>query len=312
METKAIKLTIFHTLSMTLLLLSIACQGRGNMQQTQNVSADSMELDSADFIEEDSLLAVVKIHVDYFTGSSPLAKSVRSYIIKNLQDLAKEYMQEEDSSQSKHDASSLQRNDTRDEIQQATNLCGKKIYKELSDIARETYNESVRYGYAAPLPYVMEERLRLLYATDNYVTFQLTYYQFSGGAHGMYGEKGISFVRRTGELLTQVVDTLKLEAIQPIIKAGICEYLNKLYDGEGDAENDSITPSSLGQYLFDFAFQDGCIPLPACTPTLTPQGVQFIYNQYEIAPYAVGNPTFTVPYAKIKPYLTPQVRVLLP
>jgi hypothetical protein len=32
-------------------------------------------------------------------------------------------------------------------------------------------------------------------------------------------------------------------------------------------------------------------------------GIEFLYNTYEIAPYAVGAPTIVIPYSKIKPFL---------
>jgi hypothetical protein len=34
----------------------------------------------------------------------------------------------------------------------------------------------------------------------------------------------------------------------------------------------------------------------------------FVYQQYEIASYAVGMPSFTVAYDKLLPYLTPEAR----
>ena len=36
------------------------------------------------------------------------------------------------------------------------------------------------------------------------------------------------------------------------------------------------------------------------------KGVKFVYQPYEISYYAAGKPEFTIPYAAIRPYLTPQ------
>ena len=41
------------------------------------------------------------------------------------------------------------------------------------------------------------------------------------------------------------------------------------------------------------------------------KGVAFDYGPYEIGPYALGMPQALIPYDKIKPYLTPEVKELL-
>ena len=38
------------------------------------------------------------------------------------------------------------------------------------------------------------------------------------------------------------------------------------------------------------------IPLPKNPPYFTQDGLTFVYQQYEIAPYAAGMPTFSIPY----------------
>ena len=46
------------------------------------------------------------------------------------------------------------------------------------------------------------------------------------------------------------------------------------------------------------------LPMPQCPPLFTDKGIMFVYNPYEIAPYAAGMPTFTIPYDKLKNLLT--------
>lgn len=53
------------------------------------------------------------------------------------------------------------------------------------------------------------------------------------------------------------------------------------------------------------------LPLPFYDPCLTSEGFVFCYQQYEIAPYAMGMPAFTVSYEKILPYLTDEAKSLL-
>jgi hypothetical protein len=54
------------------------------------------------------------------------------------------------------------------------------------------------------------------------------------------------------------------------------------------------------------------IPLPSNPPYFTKDGLCFTYQQYEIACYAVGLVSFTVPYAKIRPLLTEEAATLIP
>ena len=53
------------------------------------------------------------------------------------------------------------------------------------------------------------------------------------------------------------------------------------------------------------------VQFPATEPSLTKDGLLFMYQAYEVAPYAFGRPGVTVPYEKIMPYMTPEGRKLV-
>lgn len=53
------------------------------------------------------------------------------------------------------------------------------------------------------------------------------------------------------------------------------------------------------------------IDFPGVAPALMEDGVIFCYGAYEIGAYALGLPSVTLPYDKVKPYLTPEVQKLL-
>ena len=44
--------------------------------------------------------------------------------------------------------------------------------------------------------------------------------------------------------------------------------------------------------------------MPATSPYFTADGIVFTYQQYEIAPYAAGQPSFTLSYKDVASYLT--------
>ena len=73
-------------------------------------------------------------------------------------------------------------------------------------------------------------------------------------------------------------------------------------------EDMEITQEELDNYLF---LETGVVPFPAWTPYPSEEGLVFTYQQYEIAAYAAGMPEFTIPYADILPYLTPEAKALV-
>ena len=118
-----------------------------------------------------------------------------------------------------------------------------------------------------------------------------------------------------------MVDTTRVKDLQPILRKGVLSYLNQQSGdenqtaneektgNEGQNENEEqITDAQLNDYLF---IENGIIPLPSSSPYLAKDGVHFIYQQYEIGPYAMGLVSFTVPLDKIKPYLTAEALKLL-
>ncbi len=137
--------------------------------------------------------------------------------------------------------------------------------------------------------------------TTGYVTYSTASEVYLGGAHGSYFYKQTNISKRTFLPLAQTVDTTKVMAMQDILKNGVISYLK-----DTGAENVEKDYKSML-----FLPEDGHIPLPVCTPALTKDGVEFVYQQYEIASYAVGLVSFTVPYSEIMPYLSEEAKALV-
>ena len=134
--------------------------------------------------------------------------------------------------------------------------------------------------------------------TDKYVVFLSQDYVYLGGAHGgVTGRGGLTFGKKDGVLVDKMLDPACLDAIQPL---GLTKYFSD--------EDMEITQEELDNYLF---LETGVVPFPAWTPYPSEEGLVFTYQQYEIAAYAAGMPEFTVPYADILPYLTPEAKALL-
>jgi hypothetical protein len=102
---------------------------------------------------------------------------------------------------------------------------------------------------------------------------------------------GVTFDLKNLRMLTYD-DILKKEGREAVLKMVIAELQDEF--GEDDMLN---SPEE--------------IELPANDPALEAEGVRFDYGAYEIGPYALGMPGVVIPYEKMKPYLTEEVKELL-
>ncbi len=139
------------------------------------------------------------------------------------------------------------------------------------------------------------------YEAKNYVVFLSEDYVFTGGAHGgVTGQGSVTFDKRSGQRFSNFIKPGSLDAMQGLLVKGLVDYFA---DEEGTVNKDN---------LFDYLFLEGTtIPFPAWTPAPTRDGLCFTYQQYEIAAYAVGMPSFTIPYSEVKPFLTAEAVDLL-
>ncbi|MBR5634574.1 MAG: DUF3298 domain-containing protein [Prevotella sp.] len=125
----------------------------------------------------------------------------------------------------------------------------------------------------------------------NWVTFTNQRDIFRGGAHGIAPYFGQTFRKSDGRRIGwEIFGNTNDEKFQQIIKDGLVEYF------ELDSE------AKLAEHLMNEA-NAYYVPLPQCPPLFTAEGITFVYNQYEIAAYAYGLPTFTVAYEKLLPFM---------
>ena len=140
--------------------------------------------------------------------------------------------------------------------------------------------------------------------TDNYLTLNTMSYEFLGGAHGSTFVSGATFSKLTGkqkgwDLLTDTESA----AFRQLILRGIRSYFE---DGTEEPLSDEDFE---GMLQLEHGLAE--IPLPQAPPYLMPDGVAFVYQQYEIACYAAGLPSFTISYDDIRPFLSPEAIELI-
>lgn len=127
--------------------------------------------------------------------------------------------------------------------------------------------------------------MHIMINNDHLLTFYITSYGFSGGAHGLETDQYYSVNLKTGKIIQ----------MQDIIRPGTEEILSGLLTGKlkkmaGLAPDSRLTDSG---YFTDTI-------KPGSNFYLTPDGIGFYYNQYDIAPYAFGSTNIFLDFNELK------------
>lgn len=164
-------------------------------------------------------------------------------------------------------------------------------YKEF----KNAHDEMAEHMQGDAPTFASETEIHFLYETDKFVTYEMKKYEDMGGAHGGTFISGMTFRKSDGR---RVEWDLFTKSMQDVIKKGLKKYFEVNTDEE--LENSLSLENT---YL---------LPLPATPPVFTKEGVLFTYQQYEIAAYAAGLPSFIVPYDEAKSLMNSTGKNLLP
>jgi len=143
--------------------------------------------------------------------------------------------------------------------------------------------------------FTVQSGVKVLRQDSSLVTLQVGGYMFQGGAHGATITRFINWDSKANK-------NLKLS---DILVNGYSDKLTNVADTIFRKDEKLSDTSSLARdYFFknnQFALNDNFL--------ITPVGLRFLYNQYEIKPYAAGQTDLLIPYAKIKSLLLPHTVV---
>lgn len=143
-----------------------------------------------------------------------------------------------------------------------------------------------------------ERTIAKSYETEKIITIEDYGSVYAGGAHPLSYAGAVSFDRKTGKRLgTEIFKNLKSKELRNEILRGLREYFEVKSNEE------------LGEMLLGVDYRN--IPMPGVAPYFSKNGLEFIYGQYEIAPYACGMPQFTIPYSRLEPLLKEEVLELV-
>lgn len=164
-------------------------------------------------------------------------------------------------------------------------------YKEF----KNAHDEMAEHMQGDTPTFASETEIHYLYETDKFVTYEMKKYEDMGGAHGGTFISGMTFRKSDGRRVDWELFT---KSMQDVIKKGLKKY----FEVHTDEEMEKFL-SLENTYL---------LPLPATPPVFTKEGVLFTYQQYEIAAYAAGLPSFIVPYNEAKLLMNTTGNNLLP
>ena len=192
---------------------------------------------------------------------------------------------------------------------------GNNALKEFNKGAEEDYKDRMEY-LAEDTTITPEERQQRMedtprweysskiekeYETPKYTVYEHNSYQYLGGAHGgVTGNGSITFNSAGKKIEKFFVDGAEAK-MQKLLMTGLMDYFSA-------DSNEKLTQEEVMQWL---QIEGNQIPLPARAPYLSAGGLVLTYQQYEIAAYAAGMPSFAIPYKEVMPYLTDEVKSLL-
>lgn len=119
---------------------------------------------------------------------------------------------------------------------------------------------------------------------DDILSYTVTKYTYTGGAHGTTFVKALNLDMKTGEAVTE----------EDMFKAGYTDRLSELLTGRLPESLENPADTSM---LFEKNIR------PNGNFTISDSGVTYIYNQYEIGPYVLGAVNVTVPWSELKDLL---------
>lgn len=191
--------------------------------------------------------------------------------------------------------------------QQFVEACAKAGVKHMEVEVRKAMDE----GWAAG--YENSYHATLHCQNDRYLTIDESASMYTGGAHGLFCAWGTTFRKSDGRKMGwNLFDMSKKGQIANLIIFELRRYF------AFEPDNDPVSEEALFEQLQlwddpetpqnELEFR---IPLPTTDPYVTPEGIAFVYQQYEIAAYACGLPSGTLLFDKVRDVLSEEGRELL-
>lgn len=132
-----------------------------------------------------------------------------------------------------------------------------------------------------------------IYDDDHYISYELTRYSYTGGAHGDYNVQGQTFHKATG----QPVEWRHFKQDDNLRKALTSQLAIDMKFEDDQHKLDELVLDKESMELPDGSF---ALPLPMNVPYLTTKGWVFIYRPMEVLPRVYGAPATCLEAGKVQ------------
>lgn len=280
----------------TAVAVSLCFTGCGVNKPARNTTA---ELETQDIVYDSATQnnIVCKITAAYPKGDDSLSAGIRKFIAGELAALYLPHNDIDDDSQA---AKFPFYKGSTDSGKQTVDFYGNGTMRYLEGLRQEWKSSS---GAGNEFPALSQQiTVALAETAAKYITYSVTGDSYLGGAHHSATSYSRNISRSTYKPVDNIINGNKLKALQPLLRKSILRCV--IASGV-----DSATDSTLNNYII--LPDDGLVPLPVHSPWIEKDSVKFIYQQYEIASYAMGAISFSVAAKDIMPYLTGEAKALL-
>lgn len=290
-----------------------ACKNKNNQtdggqgrQSSIGLQPERIEIES-DLFEKDNKYASIRISIqmaDEDDDRTPVAHAI------NLQ-LIDEIDREFSSAPYSEDRAINAYNGDSDDTEDIMEHYGEKAFRLLTSTSKkdqairfETLSEAeADLALQQTVQYSHDMDMHKSFESDRIIVFDIDASSYYGGAHPNSSTRTLVFDKTDGSQLTEWFTPQAAKSLQPQLRKGLIGYFNSL------GQFETVTEANLNDCL---QIEGTEIPLPSMSIRPGKNGLTFTYGQYEIACYASGMPTFTIPYDVVRPYLTEKAAQLLP
>lgn len=162
---------------------------------------------------------------------------------------------------------------------------GDQLPQTVDAYARELFaqSEKANEGMSAPRPYAATLEAKEVDHHDDLLILELNSYVYTGGAHGMPGTAYMVIDEKSRQIVT--LDDMLKAGQKPAFEAALKTAWQRWHEK-------SEAGLSLDPDHWPFVPSDNAAPLS--------KGIAVTYNAYDLGPYAIGQPTLTIPYSDLE------------
>ncbi len=165
-------------------------------------------------------------------------------------------------------------------------------YRELGNQYYEDMGNLEGHSQPSWYWYQLHKSNEILYEDDNVLSYSVQHADYTGGAHGSL--QVLYYIIDLDKLTTITEEDIFAPNYHHFLTTRIIDRLMKKYEVD--------TPENL--------LNEGFFDINDIAPNnnfwINNEGVHYVYNQYEIAPYSMGPIEVTIPYEDIKSIIIPE------